>query len=443
MYELKGKATERKEMKKWLRKGWLKTFGALVCVAAMVSCLAVATGCSSSTDSNSSTASSSSSASADTIDYSNWDEVVEAAKGTTVVYQGYDGNQQLNKWINEDLAKALKEKYDITLKYQNDEGASQALLDALAAGSTENNSGWDVIWVNGLGFKNVQDLEGWFGPIVNNLPNFKSYVDPTNPLVTIDFGYDNKGYEAPFGFYELNIIKDEEKAPGDISTPEAFAKVVKENPGKFTYQSSENWVGAAFIRNVIYNTCDYEKLMTIDPTDTEGIKEIIQPALDYLIDLNPYLWKEGKTFPAPGNEMTELFKSGEIYNDVLYDQYGCGTKINSGEYPSTAKSYIWAKSTANMSYWAIPYNSGNKAGAMVVINEMLDPDQQLFKSQRSAGDVLDHTKLSSDMQKSFNEVDHGPNNVSDDDLKAAATSEYSADVEAAITKIWLNEVVGK
>ena len=377
------------------------------------------------------------------LDYSDWDAVVEAARGTTVTYYGYDGNQDLNKWINEDLATALKEKYDITLNYISNDSAMTALTDSLAAGSAENNGAFDITWTNGTGFKDIQELEGWFGPITELLPNFKSGVDPDYPLVTQDFGYDNQGYEAPFGFYVLNLIKNDELAPGNLATLDDFKALCEANPGKFTYPSSENWVGAAFIRTVIYNCCDYEKLMTIDPEDTEGIKEIIQPALDYLTALNPYLWNEGRTFPATNDEMTQLVRNGEIYNDVLYDQYGCGAKINSGEYPAAAHSYILDKTTANFSYWAIPYNSPNKAGALVAINEMLSPEQQLAKSEKSAGDVLDHSMLSKDLQSQFDAVDHGPNNVSDEALTAAATAEYSADVETAITQIWLSEVVGK
>ncbi len=409
---------------------WAKLMSAVVSLSLVASCALV--GCSgTSTDTSS-----------EDIDYTDWDAVVEAARGTTVTYYGYDGNEDLNTWVSE-LAETVLEKYDITLNYIYDESAMTALTDSLAAGSTANDGAFDIGWVNGLNFKDNQELGGWFGPIDELLPNFEAYVDPENPLVYIDFAYDNEGYEAPFGFYELNIIKDDAVAPGDLSSPEDFMELAMTYPGKFTYPSSENWVGAAFIRTIIYNTCDnYEDLMTVDPEDTDAIREIIQPALDYLIELNPYLWQEGQTFPADNDEMTQLFSNGEIYNDVLYDQYGCGAKINSGVYPETAQSYIFENTTANFSYWAIPYNSPNKAGALVVINEMLSPEQQALKSSRAAGDVLDHSKLTEEEQAVFEEIDHGPNNVSDDALQEAATSEYSADVEAAITEIWLEEVVG-
>ena len=423
-------------------KRGLKKLASIAMCGALVASFCLVTGCSSNSGSSSNSSSNTNTTSSE-VDYTDWDSVVAAAKGTTVTYYGYNGNEDLNNWVTNSLTPALKEKYDITLNYIYDKSAMTALTDSLAAGSTENNGAFDVTWTNGAGFKDVKELNGWFGPVSDYLPNYKSYIDTSNPLVTLDFSYENKGYEAPFGFYEMNVIKDDAKAPGELKTLDDFKSLVEANPGKFTYPSSENWVGAAFIRTVIYNTCDYEKLMSVDATDTAKIKEIIQPALDYLKSLNANLWNQGKTFPADNDQMTQLFKNGEIYNDVLYDQYGCGAKIKSGEYPSTAHSYIFENTTANMSYWAIPYNSPNKAGALVAINEMLSPEQQLAKSENSAGDVLDHSKLTSDEKAKFDAVDHGPNNVSDEDLKAAATSEYSADVETAITKIWTDEVVGK
>jgi len=430
--------------------GWGKRLGVIFASCFLVASLGMLAGCGSNNNADQAEAPDDAAATDTTavaaddsgIDYSNWDAVVEAAKGTTVTYYGYDGNQDLNNWVNEDLATALKEKYDITLNYISDSSAMTALTDALAAGSTENNGSFDITWTNGSGFKDIQELNGWFGPINELLPNFVSYVDPQNPLVYLDFNYDNKGYEAPFGFYELNIIKDDAKVEGDIASLDDLKAMIEANPGKFTYPSSENWVGAAFIRTVIMNTCDYEALMSAEPTK-EAVAPIVEPAMEWLRAINPYLWNEGKTFPATNDEMTQLFKSGEIYNDVLYDQYGCGAKINSGEYPATAKSYIFPKTTANYSYWAIPYNSPNKAGALVVINEMLSPEQQIAKSSHSAGDVLDHSKLDADMQKAFDEIDHGPNNQTDEALNAAATSEYSGDIENIVTEIWLEEVVGK
>ena len=43
-----------------------------------------------------------------------YDELVEAAKGTTVTFYGWGGDDNLNDWLDNYYAPRLKEKYDIT-----------------------------------------------------------------------------------------------------------------------------------------------------------------------------------------------------------------------------------------------------------------------------------------------------------------------------------------
>ena len=51
------------------------------------------------------------------IDLNNatWDEIVAAAKGTTVTFYGWGGDENRNNWLNTTVAQHVKEHYDITL----------------------------------------------------------------------------------------------------------------------------------------------------------------------------------------------------------------------------------------------------------------------------------------------------------------------------------------
>src|SRR5690554_4901783 len=44
-----------------------------------------------------------------------FEQILEAAKGTTVNFYGYGGGQKTNEWIDGFLAENMKEKYDITV----------------------------------------------------------------------------------------------------------------------------------------------------------------------------------------------------------------------------------------------------------------------------------------------------------------------------------------
>ena len=43
----------------------------------------------------------------------NYDEILEKAKGTTVNFYGYGGNEVMNKWFDTYVVDQMKEKYDI------------------------------------------------------------------------------------------------------------------------------------------------------------------------------------------------------------------------------------------------------------------------------------------------------------------------------------------
>ena len=114
----------------------------------------------------------------------------------------------------------------------------------------------------------------------------------------------------------------------------------------------------------------------LKPTKVD-VKKEITPAIDYLKSLNPYLWNQGKTFPASSTELENMFADGEVLINMTYGAYSVAANIESGKFPATVQSFQFDKGTlGNTNYIAIAKNSKNKEGAMVAINEMLDPEVQ-------------------------------------------------------------------
>ena len=50
------------------------------------------------------------------IDEMSFDEMKESAKGTTVTFYGWGGDEKLNAWLDDTFAAVMKEKYDITME---------------------------------------------------------------------------------------------------------------------------------------------------------------------------------------------------------------------------------------------------------------------------------------------------------------------------------------
>lgn len=45
-----------------------------------------------------------------------FEEMKEAARGTTVTFYGWGGDEKLNDWLDHSFAPVMKEKYDITME---------------------------------------------------------------------------------------------------------------------------------------------------------------------------------------------------------------------------------------------------------------------------------------------------------------------------------------
>ena len=93
---------------------------------------------------------------------------------------------------------------------------------------------------------------------------------------------------------------------------------------------------------------------------------------------------------------------------------------------------------------AIAKNSGNKAGAIVAINEMLSPEVQADRYDKlKVIPVLDNTKLSEEQKETFASVDLGKRIIPQDELLSKRLPEMPAELVPIIEEIWAEEVVGK
>ena len=81
-----------------------------------------------------------------------WESILEEAKGTTVTFYGYGGDEKTNNWIDTYVAKELKEKYDITLKRvgMNIDDILNNLLNEKNMNVAKGNM--DIVWINGENF---------------------------------------------------------------------------------------------------------------------------------------------------------------------------------------------------------------------------------------------------------------------------------------------------
>lgn len=376
-----------------------------------------------------------------------WEEILEAAKGTTVAYYGYGGDEQINQWLDNYVAPAVKEKYDVTLT-RTAMGADEymaKMTNEKQAGTTVGDM--DILWINGENFYNAKEQDMIYGPIVNKLPMYEKYYDAESKDNTLDFAYPTEGYEAPFSKAQFVFIGDTSKVSFLPNSAEQLLEFCKAYPGKFTYPEATDFTGSAFIRNIIYELVGYDKLAACSAEDVEGLKATIQPAMDYLKELAPYLWRNGETYPSDGAQLDQLFSDGEIYLTMSYNPLDAAAMIEKGTYPETAQTFVFEKGTiGNTSFLAIPTTAPNKAGAMVVIDFILDAESQLNKyDPKVAGKlpVIDNNKLTEEQKAAFAAVDLGKGTLPQDILASHMIPEVSASLVPVIEQIWRDTVLAQ
>lgn len=382
------------------------------------------------------------------IDYSDWDKVLNKSKGSTVNFYGWGGSELVNSWIDTKLTPYVKQHYDINLNrvpMNIDEILS--LLNSEKTNKVENGA-VDLIWINGENFASAKENGLLFGPFTDYLPNFNKYIDKNDDEIKYDFATSIDGYESPYSKAQLVMIYDSEKITNPPVSADALLDYVKQNKYRFTYEALPGFTGSAFVRNLLYEKVGYEKLSKLDKNITKNeLKSIIEPGLEYMRELNKYLWQEGKTFPNTNEIVDSMFMDGTIDFSMSYDPYHVSSMIENGQYKNTVKSFVFDNGTiGNTNYVAIGFNSSNKEGAMCVADAILSVDMQSSKmSPKIWGTipVLDNDKLTNEEKNIFDNVDIGIGSLSQEILLEKRKPELPAYLVTMIEEIWSEEVVAK
>lgn len=374
-----------------------------------------------------------------------FDEIVKMAEGTEVNFYMWGGDQRVNAWVDNFVAERVKKEYGIKLNRipMNAEDFINKLLGEKQLNKKEGSI--DLLWINGENFWTAKENGLLFGPFIDKIPNYTRYLDTTSDDNLFDFGYPTEGFEAPYGRAQLVFIYDESKIPVPPKDLEKLKELVMKNPGKFTYPAPPDFTGSAFIRNVIYETAGgYKRFIDGDMNEDE-LKEAIKPAWDYLNEIKPYLWKEGKTYPAALAQQENMFADGEVWITMSYTPFKAAGEIKKGTFPETAKTFILEKGTiGNTHFLAIPFNARNKAGAMVVINFLQGFEAQASKfDPENWGDlpVFDYDKLSAEERQIVENTETGEATLSLEELLKHRVPEMPSKFVPIIEEEWMKNVV--
>jgi putative spermidine/putrescine transport system substrate-binding protein len=371
-----------------------------------------------------------------------WEQIVDLARGSKVNFYMWGGSRTINNWVDTFVASELKEKYNIELN-RVPMGPDDYLNKLLAEKQVAKEEGSiDLLWINGENFKTARENELLFGPFAEKLPNYNQYLDTEADKNTTDFGYPTEGYEVPYNRAQFVFVYDRAKIEDVPNNYEQLIAWIKNNPGKFTYPAPPDFTGSAFVRHVIYReTGGYKQYYDMEK---EEIRQKIQPALEKLAELEPYLWREGDTYPATIAQLDNMFADGEVWMSMGYDPSKATSEIKKGNYPDTARTFVLEEGTiSNTNFLAIPFNASHKPAALVAANFLEGFEAQLSKYKPDnwgALPVFSSDKLSAEQQQRVAELDLGQATLAQQELDNHSVPELPADVVPIIEEEWKEKV---
>jgi putative spermidine/putrescine transport system substrate-binding protein len=370
----------------------------------------------------------------------------QGSKEKTVSMYMWGGSESINNYMDKWIAPRLKDK-GIKLNrvpVTDIKDTVNKLIMEKQVGKDDGSV--DILWLNGENFRLSKDSKILSEPFVDMLPNYNKYVAKDSPEVKYDFGEETNGLEAPWGKVQFVFICDSEKVKNPPKSFEELKAWIKNNPGKFAYPASEDFTGSAFLRQGLFELSGgYEKFMT--DFDENAMKEASKPLWNYLNEIKPFLWQQGKTYPENLAKLDKLYSNGEVWMTMGYDEARAEGEIKKGNFPKSTKIFILDKGTlANTHFLTIPFNSNHKDSAKEVIDFLLSPDAQIAKfDPNNWGDglAIDVKKLSAEDVKKVNAIDRGVLALRLEVLQSHRIPEIKADYVEFIEKGWIDNVAKK
>ena len=371
-------------------------------------------------------------------------DALGSARGKTVTFYGWGGSTAVNNWFDNVVAPSLLERYNVTLRR-----VPMNIDEILRKLSTEKRAtqvmgDMDVIWINGENFYAAKTQGLLYGPFNTRIDNFNRLIDPQAPDTKYDFGVPIEGMSVPFGRAQLVFLADSAKLTAFPTSAHELLALARANPGRFTYPAPPDFTGSAFVRNIIYELVGFEALNNA-PIDKAAIQSIIQPALDFLNTLEPYLWEQGRTYPTDVSALDRMFAEGQAMWTMSYTPLKAGQMIAQNKVPASVRTFVFERGNiGNTHYVAIPFNSPHKDAAFVLINHLISVAMQAEKlNVNNWGDlpVLDLNRLAAAERALIAGVDIGQGVLPMDELLGRRLPEVHARKVAIIEELWREQVL--
>lgn len=366
-----------------------------------------------------------------------WADVLDAAYGQPVRWLVPTDDPDIGRWIDDYVYDVMLNRYGVVVERHR---VAAEELPSLLASPGWSEAGYDLLWLPGRPIGPLAAEDRLYGPWTGFLPSGR-FADLSDDALSRSFGEPVNGMALPWGRARLVLA-----AAGLDAPPEELAGLLawaEANPGRFTYPAPPDPVGSAFVRLVCRaaaSDAGHAGALDAPPTDEAAVAAVLDACMARLQALSPSLWAGGAQHPRSADALAALLEEGEVDLALHRDPAEAGRLIERGAWPAGVRGVVLADGgVAEPRFLAIPAETEQAAGALVLANFLLAPDAQDAKQvPDNWGDetVLDPERLPEPFRALYADVPRHEATVPRAALDAAAVPEVHAGWVTLIDARW-------
>ena len=305
-----------------------------------------------------------------------WQDTLTAARGQTVYWNAWGGDQRTNDFIAW-VGEQTRERYGVSVEQVKLSDTAEAISRVIAEKSAGKNTGGavDLIWINGPNFLAMNDAGLLHGPFVSDLPNAQVVDLGAGSAASVDFTVPVEGMESPWRLAKFVFAHDSARVTPP-ATMAGFVDWAAAHPGRMTHPHPSNFMGTTFLKQALIELAPDPAVLQAEVTDA-AYGPASEALWQWYDALRPNMWREGTAFPENESVQAQMLNDAELDIAMFFDPAAPAALIEQGLLPDTARVFVPEGGTiGNISFVAIPYNAAHREGAMVVADFLLEPATQ-------------------------------------------------------------------
>lgn len=371
-----------------------------------------------------------------------WDLLTESAMNSSVVVYHDIKAEEFDVWIEKSVKPTLKTDYniDLILKYRP---IDEYYADLKKEYDEDNMGKFDLLLYDDSSIKLLIENKLIYDNYTSKIPNFENMKNVEDYESIYCEGLDTSKNNVMLGRKQLIMVYDEDlfsDAPINLAE---MLEITKTMEGKLSYVDPSSELGRDFMNSVFFTFMNYEDVYSMNWSKDE-LKIEAKDAIEYFNSLKPYIaYKEG-VLPKNQDEIDEMFYNSSILFSMTYKLTHASTMSKKELYPFGAKAFVFdSGTTGDAFYGTIPFNSNNKSGAIVVLNQMLSPDSQHYKyDPKKWGNLpaVDTKIMQAADAKTVNSVTMKRSDIKQEAILSNRIPEVPQEISDMLYEIWKEEV---